>query len=81
MAREGRSFYRLISTIYVSPDGEIAVTYGFEAVINGQVTEVPDLDFDSAAVAALIDRLRVADVDTGHLWDIAQDFVQWRSMI
>ncbi len=81
MAYDKPPEYRLISTIYLSPDGETVTTYGIEAVVGRRVMELPDLDFRAAEVQALIDCLQGADVDEYHLQEIVQDFVQRQGMV
>ncbi len=70
-----RTFYRLISTIYTSPYGEQAVTYGMEAVIAGQVAVFSDIALSVAAVESFIRRLQSVDVAFCHLEDMVVDYV------
>ncbi len=71
--------YRKICTIYTSPDGESAWTYGVELVAAGTVVEFPDIDLSSAVVERLIDRLRINTVEPCHFCDAVRDYIEERA--
>ncbi len=72
---EEKPFYRLISTVYASPYGDRATTYGIEVVAHGQVAEFPDIDLSEKAVLRLIARLQGTECSFHQLADIVVDYV------
>ncbi len=73
--QEQQPLMRLISTVYMSPEGEQAVTYGIEVYDRGQIVELTDIDLSAAAVERLLERLRGADVAFCQLWEVVADYV------
>ncbi len=70
------AIYRIISTVYLSPDGETAITYGIEAYARGRVELFADIAVDRAAVEALVAILAAERVALCHFREVVLDYIE-----